>query len=236
MKKLFVLFLLLSGGLVVQAQQHYRDVVYLKNGSVIRGTIVELVPDKLIKIEMADQSVFVYQLDEVESFAREAVRGNNFRRFPGSDHGYAGIVDMGYGVGAGRYGSDFIHFTMINGYRFNPHFLLGVGTGVKFYHEEEAVLVPFFAHFQATLLDGLVSPYAAASVGYSFNASGDFEGVGLLVNPSVGVHFEVSGNSGINVSVGYDGQWAEFVIYDGHNLDVVYKVMGGVCVKVGFVF
>ena len=47
------------------------DVVYLKNGSVVRGTIVEQVPNESIKIETADGSVFVFKMSEVEKIVRE---------------------------------------------------------------------------------------------------------------------------------------------------------------------
>lgn len=42
------------------------DVVYLKNGSVIRGTIVEQVPGESLKVQTANGSIFVYTRDEVE--------------------------------------------------------------------------------------------------------------------------------------------------------------------------
>lgn len=41
------------------------DVVYLKNGSIIRGTIVELVPGSIVKITTSDGSLFVYNMDDV---------------------------------------------------------------------------------------------------------------------------------------------------------------------------
>ena len=41
------------------------DVVYLKNGSVIRGTIVEQVPGESLKVQTANGSIQVYTLDEV---------------------------------------------------------------------------------------------------------------------------------------------------------------------------
>jgi hypothetical protein len=47
------------------------DVVYLKNGSIIRGTILELVPERSVKIETRDGSVFVYQMTEVDRIAKE---------------------------------------------------------------------------------------------------------------------------------------------------------------------
>jgi len=48
-----------------------QNVVYLKNGSVIRGTIIEQVPDKVIIIQTADNSIFAYTLDEIEKMTME---------------------------------------------------------------------------------------------------------------------------------------------------------------------
>lgn len=47
------------------------DVVYLKNGSIIRGMVVETIPNETIKIRTADGSIFVYSLDEVEKITKE---------------------------------------------------------------------------------------------------------------------------------------------------------------------
>lgn len=240
MKKIFMLLIILLNSLVVFAQQHYQDVVYLKNGSIIRGTIIEQVPNKSIKIETADKSVFVYQFDEIEKLSKEATRDkrNNYERYSSRhESGYIGILDVGYAVGLGDYGLDFINLTMINGYKFNPHFSLGFGTGAKFYPDAEAILIPFFANFQANFLARAISPYVALNVGYSFDASNDFKPTGFLINPSIGVHFGISNNFGINVSVGYEGQWAEFYSYDYYYYyDSVSKAISGISFKIGFVF
>ena len=53
------------------AQSGYQDVVYLKNGSIIRGMIIEQVPNQTLKIQTSDGSVFVYQVDEVEKITKE---------------------------------------------------------------------------------------------------------------------------------------------------------------------
>ena len=42
------------------------NVVHLKNGSVIQGMVIEMVPNETIKIETADGSIFVYEMNEVE--------------------------------------------------------------------------------------------------------------------------------------------------------------------------
>lgn len=54
----------------VQTQQ-YVDVVYLKNGSIIKGMIIEQIPNVSLKIQTKDESVFVYKMDEVEKMTKE---------------------------------------------------------------------------------------------------------------------------------------------------------------------
>ena len=48
-----------------------QDVVYLKNGSIIRGLIIEQIPNVSLKIQTADGSVFVYKIDEIEKMTKE---------------------------------------------------------------------------------------------------------------------------------------------------------------------
>jgi hypothetical protein len=47
------------------------DVVHLKNGSIIKGTIIETIPNESIKIETADGSIFVYSMHEVTKIVKE---------------------------------------------------------------------------------------------------------------------------------------------------------------------
>lgn len=51
MKKYFALILVALVTKLAFAQRNYHDIVYLKNGSIIRGAIIEQVPDKSIKTE-----------------------------------------------------------------------------------------------------------------------------------------------------------------------------------------
>lgn len=47
------------------------DHVYLKNGGIIKGTILEMVPNVQIKVETRDGSIFVYKMEEVEKMTKE---------------------------------------------------------------------------------------------------------------------------------------------------------------------
>lgn len=47
------------------------DVLYLKNGSIIRGTVIEQVIGESVKIRTADGNIFVYRLDEIQKMTKE---------------------------------------------------------------------------------------------------------------------------------------------------------------------
>ena len=49
-----------------------QDVVYLKNGAVIRGEIIEQVPGESLKIQTRDGSIFVYKMEEVSKISKES--------------------------------------------------------------------------------------------------------------------------------------------------------------------
>jgi hypothetical protein len=71
MKKYLTLLSFVLIQTVSFGQNNYQDVVYLKNGSIIRGVIIEQVPNKSIKVETADRNVFVYQMNEIEKLTKE---------------------------------------------------------------------------------------------------------------------------------------------------------------------
>jgi hypothetical protein len=77
---IFFLILLLSSNLCAQSQ--FIEVVYLKNGSVIKGIIVETIPNKSIKIQTKDGNTFVFSFNDVEKITKEieygiSVKGND---------------------------------------------------------------------------------------------------------------------------------------------------------------
>lgn len=73
---LFVLVSLMLMGAAAMAQ-NYRDVVYLKNGSIIKGVVLEQVTGGDIKIQTADGSLFVYPSDQVIKVVKEVVSGKS---------------------------------------------------------------------------------------------------------------------------------------------------------------
>ncbi|HUX42881.1 MAG TPA: hypothetical protein VMV83_17075 [Rectinemataceae bacterium] len=51
--------------------QNLVDVVYLKNGSIVRGTILEQIPNADLKIKTADGSIFVFAMSDVARITKE---------------------------------------------------------------------------------------------------------------------------------------------------------------------
>jgi hypothetical protein len=71
-----VVVLAAGGGRSSEAEKkeetpQYVDVVYLKNGSIIRGMLIEQIPDVSVKIQTKDGSIFVYKMEEVEKITKE---------------------------------------------------------------------------------------------------------------------------------------------------------------------
>jgi hypothetical protein len=71
MKKIFTLILILAIGIVAYAEQNMQDVVYLKNGTIVRGVITEQVPNQSINIQTGDNIFSVYRIDEIEKMTKE---------------------------------------------------------------------------------------------------------------------------------------------------------------------
>lgn len=90
MKKVFSLLLLVAALFCgsVLAQGNMKDVVYLKNGGMVKGVIVEQVPGVSIKIQTGDGNIFVYKIEEIERMTKEAA-GPQRNNYNGSyDEGY----------------------------------------------------------------------------------------------------------------------------------------------------
>lgn len=75
MKKLVIFALsLFCFALYASAQS---DVLYLKNGSRIKGSVLEMDPTNGVKIQTSDGSLFVYSMSEVDHVSKDNWYGNS---------------------------------------------------------------------------------------------------------------------------------------------------------------
>ncbi|MDW8158854.1 MAG: outer membrane beta-barrel protein [Bacteroidia bacterium] len=71
---LFLLYFVVIPYLLV-AQEKLIDVLYLKNGSIVRGVIVEQIPGKLVKIQQKDGNFLIFNYDEIDKIIKESEKG-----------------------------------------------------------------------------------------------------------------------------------------------------------------
>lgn len=188
--------------MILLAQAETEDVVYLKNGGVLRGEIIEMNENGLLKIEIAGRNVFVVMMDEVENIvsAELSVQRNV------KETGY--INRTGFEV-LHSYGGTTLRFTMVNGYRFNSHLSGGIGFGITPYNDP-LTLVPVFLDFKLRFLKANSSPYLFLKTGFNLSVHHDDDMElqdhrgGLLFNPGVGLHFIRSSGSGWYIQAGYN--------------------------------
>lgn len=151
MKKLFFAFILLNILAIHSYGQKSRDVVYLKNGSIVYGTLTE-VSDNQFKIKTTDGSLFIFSVEEVDKFIRDEPFTGDRR-----SEGIGISLEGGFLIGSqsGEYPSPFSFNALIN-YTFNTKHLLGIGTGAEFIGK---TYTPLFLEYRVLLNEKNVAPY-----------------------------------------------------------------------------
>ncbi len=139
MKRIFKILIVMAmlAPVALFAQDGMQDVIYLKDGSIYKGMIVETVPNVSYKIKSKDGNVFAVKVDEVEKITKEAREYNR--------SGYGDWGHRGWGKDSLRYEPRTKGYfnevqvlienvqggvRMVNGYKFNRFAYLGVGIGI----------------------------------------------------------------------------------------------------------
>ena len=156
-----------------------------------------------------------------------------------SERGYYGLLDISGGYihkwmpGSVQAPYDFmLGASYVNGYRFSPHFAMGLGAGLNYYFDNEQITAPIYLHLNTDILKRAVTPYVALNLGYNIQinggkynypfkdaltpeqvqeeiiktdgryGSGSYHYRGFFAEPSVGVRFNC-GSKRANVGISY---------------------------------
>lgn len=234
MKKILLLLIMLMSVGTHCLAQNLIEVVYLKNGSIIKGTIIEQVPNESLKIKTRDGSLIICQMDEVSKITKEESNVRTYRQnqlYRNPLKGYKGFIDFGYLGDVSDNNASKIQLSTSHGYQFNNHFFLGAGLALDYYTDGELASIPVFVDFRANFINKKVTPFAEVKTGYSM---GDIQGV--YFSTGIGVRFSLKGKKAVNVSLQYDYlQYNDcYDYYYGSYYDT-YD-LGGFGFKVGFEF
>jgi len=199
----------------IMAQNNTQDVVYLKNGGIMRGTLLEMIPDSLLKIQTADGNVFVYKMSEIKKYTKE--QGINVVNTPPKDttglkRGYYGVFEYGNGMTFGYANSPFTNkISIVNGYRICPWFAVGAGFGIRAYLEQ-GLFIPVYLDLRTNFINRKTSPYIAIDGGYGFQTSEEYEG-GTMFAVTFGVCSKLKDRFALNMGLNYELQGSSYVRY-----------------------
>ena len=170
MKKIFSFLCLFFICCSLSAQQ-IQETIYLRNGSVIKGNIVEQTPNGSVKIQIADGSLLVYQMSEVERITKERKQSS---KKEGRHRGLDFSVDAGYHI-ATKGGGGSISAEIGIGKRFNKNFYWGIGTGAFIPTSDGDPSIPLTSDFKVyfPLKSTSLTLGGIIRAGYVFNTSGD---------------------------------------------------------------
>lgn len=97
----------------------------------------------------------------------------------------------------------------VHGHRFTPSLSVGLGLGFTPYNDP-LTLIPFFIDMTYRILQENASPYLFLKAGYNFSIQHDEALLiddhtgGLLLNPGVGIEFNLSSGFGLFLNAGYN--------------------------------
>ncbi len=202
---LFVIFLYQP----VFAQRPADDVLYLKNGWILRGKLLSPATDEAVKIQTNDGNTFVFSRPEVQEIKTEpALRYQNIRY---RNRGYAHFTELGVmasGNNVNELGVTTSAFTFhtVNGYKFSQGLYTGLGAGVDLYASQ--TFIPVFASIRGDFTrKGILIPYYYIDGGWGLNGTTNLPDKkqlgGLHLATGIGMKVLFNGNAGFLLSLGY---------------------------------
>ena len=211
-KTLGLLTLLFSASLSLQAQ----DIVKLKDGSFIRGTIIEYIAGDHVRIKTEEGKVYEYPADAIaRTDVGNAGTGRSASILVPKTKGFYNITGLGLNMGNyyGRLRTNPGLYT-VNGWQWTPHLMTGIGAGVEYLYD--AVTVPLTADVRWKFGKGNVSAYVGASCGYTLSSKTDrgyyYDSYahqinrnygGITTGAKVGFMTQVAPHLGLDINAGF---------------------------------
>jgi len=195
------------------------DLIQLKNGSRISGTITERQIEAYVKIMTEDGHELVISMDDIEKIEKLDIKPNVQLGKPGRKKdikkrgfesllGFSASITPLYYLYHNEDQTFSVGFNWVNGYRFAGKYFVGLGVSYERY-ENKVVTLPVYLDFQMTFLNFFVSPLVSFSSGYALGWNDDLDGNdngGVMLMPSIGAKFSFSRHAGLIVRFGYKMQ------------------------------
>ncbi len=236
MKKNLGIILFLMMAVILFGNSNYQDVVYLKDGTVIKGMITEEVVGDYLKIETVDQNIFVLKMKTIKKIKKERLKNDSFnsressrldeeikssfkaREKFGIDNRENILDDAG--------NDSYIDYPKKDGY-------LGLSVGISMPNLSFSDNCHATTGFQFNINWGYLFMNNIGIASTAFTASNGFEGetsqweyFAILAGPMVTVPIADMFEWDLRAMCGYVGATPPEVqvdAYDGHSYDVFYN-------------
>lgn len=245
MKKAILLLLCSFIFTISLLAQDLIDVVYLKNGKKIEGSVIKPLDEDGVKIMTASSDVFHFSADEVRKVTREAMTHQDVTNsaMAHDGEGFTNMTGVTFGFGIGSYDvagqsidndEGYFGIHTINGYHLNEKLSLGLGIGVDFFNttsgeqgtDDGYELLPVYAdiHFMPTRK--VWAPFFYGNAGYALGAFEANVDGGAMFGLGGGAQWSLSRNSALTASLGYRFQSHNFDSIDGFNANYINFKLG----------
>ena len=249
MKKITILLLFLfviSGSF---AQKNKKEVIYLKNGSIIKGERVRVDDDKVVI--RTNRNTWVFNDSEIDTVTSKFIPGT----LEYDNKSY--FVKTTFGVLAGSSNntkSTPFSFDASFNYSFFPQLYAGLGLGVDLLEES---YMPAFLNLEYHFRESRFTPFLGLQAGYLIPLDGDIHTYGnyyyyplsssyypysqqalsskggMMFNPSFGFLSQINENLGLVFSFGYRFQQVTFKGDDHYQLEREYNRLS---IRLGIIF
>lgn len=226
----FLLMMVLLTGFFssASAQRFYEeDVIYLKNGSIIRGQISKQEIGGMVTIDLIGGTSMSFTSEEIEKITLEPAKysyvklklRNIYRPITFRDQGFYSMFSLGVGYSSGRWGPEgFPAIQLRTGYHFHHLLNVGLGTGLDVY--SRGSVTPIYLDVHGELFEKRIAPHYFLNIGYGHGAirHGNtqlFEG-GLMGHTGIGIKLNTRTRNEWFFTIGYKFQntYVEFEDWD----------------------
>lgn len=211
MKKYIALFVFAFISVVSLSQQRYQATVYLKNGNIIPGIIVERFPDESIKLKLDDTHILHIQKDEIIKITEEPIEESSKRT--------NGKFDISVGIGLPELINIGIKYQVFDQVQ------IGLSTGL-FYYLGISFSGDIYYHFGGLSKFSEIHPgYGRIGItSYYGEEGGDLQ---LFSYLRIGREFYLSRNFGISLDAGLSLSYYKYNNgYNYHNDPIWESTIG----------
>jgi len=213
----YIVVLCLSG--TVLFAQKANDNIYLNNGDVLNGSIVQysLTDDVVIELKNGTEvSISRADIDRVEMSTgksssykkhkeKQWYNQTSVRTLSGQDAIWGNTIN-----GAS--------IQNVSGYQYNKWLGLGLGIGYDMYDiDTRQAIIPVFTELRGRFLGKKVSPIYSIAGGIGFGVNNEDNGItkikpGFMWNPALGFTVQGRDNASFVIDLGYQFQYLTYII------------------------